>query len=321
VRTGLPGRPRKSPARAKIQGPDEYSCYVNTSIPPEYTAIAETPITAAIKGPDAIEWRKAIKDELFSHIENETWDIVNRPKNQSVIGCRIVLRDKLNSDGSIARRKARLVAKGFSQKLGVDFRETFAPVTRMSSIRTICALAVQNDLEIQQLDITTAYLNGKIDEEIYMEIPDLLQELLPEMINECEDVNLRDKATRMLQSLKSGQKACLLRKALYGLKQAGRQWHLTLRNELRRVGAHPSNGDASVYTAARNGKRMIIAAYVDDLIIANDDSKWIADIKKELKRNFKLRDLGRIQHCLGLEFDQSNGKMFICQEGYTKSLL
>jgi len=112
------------------------------------------------------------------------------------------------------------VAKGFSQKPGIDFRETFAPVARMSSIRTICALAVQNDLEVHQLDITTAYLNRKIDEEIYMKIPDLLQEL-PEMINECEDVNLRDKATKMLQSLEPGQKACLLRKALYGLKQAG----------------------------------------------------------------------------------------------------
>jgi len=177
------------------------------------------------------------------------------------------------------------VAKSFSQNPGVDFCETFAPVARMSSIRTICALAIQNDLEVHQLNIITAYLNGKIDEEIYMEIPNFFQELLSEMINECEDVNLREKATKMLQSLKPGQKAYLLRKALYRVKQAGRQWHLTLQDKLRRVGIHPSNGDTNIYTAARNGKRMIIAPYIDDLIIVSNDSEWIA-VKKELKRSF-----------------------------------
>jgi len=266
-----------------------------------YACVAETPINAATKGPDAIEWQKAIKREFHSHLKNNTWKIVDCPLNKNIIECRMILNNKYKPDGSIERRKAQLVAKGYSQRPGVDFRETFAPVTRMSSIRMISALAVQHRMEVHQLDITTVYLNGIIDEEIYMEIPEFLKKLLPEIIENCENSSLQAVARGMLRDLKSGDKVCLLNKALYGLKQAGRQWHQKLRQELQKLGLQPINGDSCVYSARRDEKLALIATYVDDLIIASNDTNWIQDIKRKLKESFELRDLNGINYCLGLD--------------------
>jgi len=319
IRTGRPGRPRKAPPQVKNRNIDEdESNYADVF---GYACVAETPINAATKGPDAIEWQKAIKKEFHSHLKNNTWKVVDRPPDKNVIGCRMILNNKYKPDGSIERRKARLVAKGYSQRPGVDFRETFAPVARMSSIRMISALAVQHRMEMHQLDVTTAYLNGTVDEEIYMEIPEFLKKFLSEIIEDCEDSSLQAVAQEMLRDLKSGDKVCLLNKALYGLKQAGRQWHRRLRQELQKLGLTPINGDSSVYTAKRDEKLVLIATYVDDLIIASNDTDWIQDIKRKLKESFELRDLKRINYCLGLEFTQNHEGIFICQNGYSKNLL
>jgi len=321
VRTGLPGRPRKAPAQARKENVEDVSCYVETHVPPESAYVAETPIAAPQEGPDVVEWRKAIKEEFYSHIKNETWNIIDRPTNRNIISCKMVLRNKYDPDGNIERRKVRLVARGFGQKPDVDFRETFAPVARMNSIRMVCALAVQHKLELHQLDVTTAYLNGIINEEIYMEIPELLEEMLPEMISECKISTLQNMAMKMLNKMKSGEKVCILNKAIYGLKQAGRQWHLKLRQDLQGLGMQPLNDDTSVYTARRNEKLMIIVTYVDNLIIACNDRSWISEVKSRMKLSFHLRNLGRISHCLGFEFDQTEGRIFISPEGYAKSLL
>lgn len=100
--------------------------------------------------------------------ENNTWDIIERSKGRKIIGCRIVLRNKYTATGDLERRKARLVAKGYNQQHGVDYTETFAPVARMSSVRMVAALAAQYGLTIHQLDVTTAFLNGEIEEGILM---------------------------------------------------------------------------------------------------------------------------------------------------------
>jgi len=121
---------------------------------------------------------KAIVSEVESILQHDTWKLVDRPKDKEVIGSRFVLRNKYHSDGTLERRKARLVARGFAQRPGFHFNETFAPVARMSSIRLLTALGARRSMHIRHLDIASAYLNGDIDEELFMEPPQLLEDAL-----------------------------------------------------------------------------------------------------------------------------------------------
>ena len=151
-----------------------------------------------------------MKDEIASLQKHETWEVVPHPPNQNIVSCKWVYRLKYNADGKVTRFKARLVARGFTQVFGVDYTETFAPVTRLETIRMLFALAVQKDWEVCQIDVKTAYLYGDLDEEIFMEPPNGLD--VPE-----------------------GHVLCL-RKALYGLKQAGRQWYRKLKGSMAEFG-------------------------------------------------------------------------------------
>lgn len=119
--------------------------------------------------------------EVRSLIKNNTWELIRRPNDQQTIGSRFVLRN-YDANGTIERRKARVVARGFSQRPGVDFHETFAPVARLSSIRTAAAVAAQHDMMIEQLDIATTYLNSDIEERILMESPEYLENILEHII-------------------------------------------------------------------------------------------------------------------------------------------
>ena len=180
-----------------------------------------------MSGSNTEEWKSAIEDQFRSLIRNDTWELVNRPQSRNVISRIIALRNKYGLDGEIERREARLVAKGFTQRPGIDFRETFATVARLSFFRTLTALAVENDLTFHQLDITTAYLNGRIEREIYIDLPELLKESLTEIaektkLQEAKNIaELHVKTIRMLNEIKTGGKVCLLKKGLYGLQQAG----------------------------------------------------------------------------------------------------
>lgn len=151
IRTGLRGRPRKlfHEPRESANSTAEY-----------YAFLAEVPLKRAMSGPDAAEWREAMIFEVKSVIGNDTWEVVTRPADHHIIGSRMVLKNKYRSDGSVEKRKARMIAQGFSQRPGVHFNETFAPVARISSIRLMMALAARYEMNIQQLDVTTAYLNG-----------------------------------------------------------------------------------------------------------------------------------------------------------------
>lgn len=178
---------------------------------------------------------EAISEEFVSLIKNNTWKVVDRPAQKNVIGCRTVLRNKFMADGTVERRKARAVAHGFKQRIGIDYHESYAPVTRLSSIRLLLALAVKHDLKIRQLDITTAYLNRSIEENIYMELPKLLKESLQRIVQEAEhQCEIKARASNMLKDLESGDKVCLLQKSLYGLKQAGHQWNMKI-NEILKI--------------------------------------------------------------------------------------
>lgn len=155
------------------------------------------------------------------------FDITEKPENRRVIGCRTVLANKYRADGSLEKRKARIVARGFTQRPGIDFGDTFAPVARLDSIRLLLALAVKLNMMVEQLDVTSAYLNGTLKEDIYMDVPEGFEESLAEIAEDTrEEKKIQEKAKGILGQIKSQNRpVCILNKALYGLKQAGKQWN------------------------------------------------------------------------------------------------
>jgi hypothetical protein len=155
-----------------------------------------TTIEQAYSSHDADLWKEAVRSEMDSIISNGTWEVVDRPYGCKPIGCKWVFKKKIRHDGTIERYKARLVAKGYTQKEGEDFFDTYSPVTRLTTIRVLISLAASYGLTIHQMDFKTAFLNRKLEEEIYMDQP--------------------------YGFIANGQegKACKLLKSLYGLKQA-----------------------------------------------------------------------------------------------------
>lgn len=162
-----------------------------------------------------------MQKELDALSKNKTWDLVPLPPGKKAIGCRWVFKVKLNADGSLERCKARLVAKGYNQKFGVDFTETFSPVVKMSNVRCILSVAASRKWDVFQLDVNNAFLHGDLVEEVYMNVPEGLDNPL----------NL----------------VCRLRKSLYGLRQASRQWADKLTHELLDQGFVQSKNDYSMF--------------------------------------------------------------------------
>jgi hypothetical protein len=220
--------------------------------------ISEIPARIA---PEVDEWYDAMGVEIRSIIKNNTWKLVKRPDDREVIGSRIVLRNKYTANGTLERRrKARLVAQGFSQRPGVHFKETFAPVARLSSIRLLASTAAQYDMNIRQFDVTCANLNGELEEEIFMEPSKYPLQVL-EMIQSEEDREVGNKARKMLKQLREGDHVCLLKKSLYGLRQPGRSWYAKLDGILRRFGAVPTKANPCVYQIGTGEESTLIAIY------------------------------------------------------------
>lgn len=317
LRTGKPGRPRKISTQDQVSS-DEMVC------------IGEVSVLEALKSDEKIYWEKAIQDEIFALMKNKTWQLVEWPQGKNVVDSKIILRKKLKSNGSLDKYKARLVARGFSQELGVDYFETFSPVARLSSIRKLISVALEEQMEIHQMDVITAYLNGRLDTEVYMKIPDHYEITLKRLLeselhntNKCQSII--DDALSALKQLKSGSKVCKLEKALYGLKQAGRMWYLKLDEKLNELGLKATTADPCVYSSRNDRTKIIVAIYVDDIIIASNDVEVIKEFKGKLSEVFEMKDLGKINFCVGIEFQETSidgkRKMKMCQTRYIKDVL
>ncbi|UYV68325.1 hypothetical protein LAZ67_5003884 [Cordylochernes scorpioides] len=288
IRTGKPGRPRKEYPTANLSTQE----LLEAKYLPDPKDAEE-----ALSGRDSYFWKKAMEEEFDSLIENKTWELVDPPKNRNIIGTKWVFKTKCNSDGSVERHKARLVAKGYSQQYGIDYEETFAPVVRQSTIRMFLALAVEYNLILHQMDVQSAYLNGEIKEEIFMTQPE------------------------NFVSRKYPEKVCRLKKAIYGLKQAGIVWHEKLDNELKNLGLKQLQSDNCVYIKHDEGI-LLVAIYVDDLIIAAEREDTLKSFKESMKRIFKIKDLGGINCCLGIRIQmKEDGSISIDQERYIEELL
>lgn len=304
IRTGARGRPRK----VYSENTENFAGYAT-----------EVPMDIAISGKDANEWLLAMVSEVKSMLEKDVWDLVERPQGKNVIDSRMVLTNKYGSDGTVSKRKARLVAR----RPGMDFSETFAPVARLSSIRLAAALAAHYGMSIHQVDIATAYLNGSLNEEIYMEVPGNIQNVLKKIIDlEQTDSQVEVVARKMLKQLQSGNKVCKLKKAIYGLKQAGRQWHTRLDEELRTLGLQSSNFDPCVYRFNEGEDLLLVIVYVDDILILSRNLEKIQRIKDGLTKAFSsVKDLGNVKYCLGIEFSINKGEVKLSQKMYIKKLL
>ena len=255
-------------------------------------------VEEALAGPQSSQWREAMGREIQSCVLAGTWQIVELPRGKKAVKCRWVFTVKENADGTIERFKARIVAKGFTQRPGIDFNETFAPVARFSSIRAILHLAACQDWELDQLDITTAFLNGDLDEEIFMEQPPGFEEGGPGSV-------------------------CRLQKSLYGLRQSPRQWNIKLHEALQQMGFTRLKSDNSVYLLREGSDIVIMAVYVDDQMLASNSRRLLDKVKRDLASRFTLRDLGALSVFLGVHITRDRGdrKISLSQSKYVDEIL
>lgn len=252
----------------------------------------------AITRHDSERWKEAMQVEYEALMDNQTWDLAELPNGRKPLRCKWVYKVKTYSDGSVERYKARLVIKGFSQVKGVDYNETFSPVVRYATVRYLMSMAVKMNLKIHQLDAVTAFLQGDLgDEDIYMDQPE-------GFVNPA-----------------SPRKVCRLKKALYGLKQASRVWNQKLNAELKRIGLKRSAYDTCVYFKIEGSMVLIVAVYVDDMLVFSNNQQWVDRLKKELMTKFQMKDLGLASKILGMRVTRERGRVMVDQESYINSLL
>lgn len=252
----------------------------------------------AMRCPDGNRWRKAAEEEYFMHMENRTWELVKLPPGKKAIGSGWVFKVKRNPDGSVERYKGRLVAKGYSQRPGQDYTEVFAPCSRAATVRTVLALAAVEDMHIRSVDISHAFINGELKEEIYMKQPEGFEELGPDYV-------------------------CKLNRSLYGIKQASRVWNKKLNSVLVSLGFKRLESDRSLYLYQRGDDRMIVPIHVDDITLTSKSLESLDKFVKELASHFELRDLGPTNFLLGIQItrDRPNRSIALSQPQYIDDML
>ncbi len=256
-------------------------------------------IAEAQASPEAQKWQGAMEEELASFAENNVWDLCELPPERKAVGLKWVYKLKRDEEGKVQRYKARLVAQGFSQRPGVDFGETYAPVARYETMRAVLAIACHQDLDLHQMDVKTAFLNGELQETIYVKQPKGFA------IKGQED------------------KVYKLNKAVYGLKQASRAWYEHLDKTLKAQGLQRSQHDPCLYWRKEGDKVIYVLVYVDDLIIAVNEDEWARKLKEALNAAYDIKDLGELRYCLGMlvERDRTKRTLHLTQEAFITDLL
>src|SRR6266498_4672036 len=243
------------------------------------------------------KWKEAMLEELTALEKHKTWNLVPSPLDKKVVGCKWVYTVKQNPDGKIERYKARLVAKGYSQTYGIDYDDTFTPMAKMSTVRTLISCATNYDWPLYQLDVKNAFLHGDLKEEVFMEVPPGF-------------------ATAQTKG-----KVLRLKKSLYGLKQSPRAWFDRFRRVMCNMGYKQCNGDHTVFYWHSGNHVTILAVYVDDIIITGDDTLEISRLKKNLNKEFEVKDLGQLRYFLGIEIARSPKGIVLSQRKYVLDLL
>jgi hypothetical protein len=252
----------------------------------------------AMEGPEKALWKEAVSAELDSLKRNGTYKYVDLPKGRKALRHKWVFKVKTKLDGS-HRYKARLVIKGFLQKEGVDYSETFAPVVKYKSLRLLLGIANQRNMEVHQMDVTTAFLNGDLEEEIYMVPPE----------------GLKEKG--------SEGKVWKLERSLYGLKQAPRCWNKKIHQYLESLGFKRNISDYATYSKGAGAEQVILALYVDDLLIMSEQLSEVLKVKAALSKKFEMVDFGEVSMVLGINVtrDRRKGTLQLDQERYAEEVL
>lgn len=246
------------------------------------------------------ELKEATIKEYKSLIKNNTWNLTTFPENKKSIGCKWVYKAKQNEKGEIITYKARLVAKGYTQKEGIDFNETFAPVIKFTTIRTMLAVTTLKNYKVHQMDISNAYLHVKVEEELY--------------INQPDGFKVTNKYGEEL--------VCKLNKSIYGLKQAGRNWNKLLDKWFKNNNFIVSKADPCLYILNNNDKDnyLVIAVYVDDMISITSSNELRSNIINKMKEDFKLVDMRKAKWILVTSINQLKGIIEINQEKYLNDI-
>ena len=241
-----------------------------------------------------------MQEELTSIRANSTYELVPLPPGRHAIGSKWVFKTKRHADGSVDRLKARLVAKGYLQQPGIDFTETFAPVVRFSSLRAILAIAAAADYEIHQMDVKTAFLNGDLEDTIYMQQPD--------------GHNAGGSQANHVWRLK---------KSLYGLKQAGRAWNQKMDAALAELGFTSLHSDGCVYIKRDSRSIQYVLVYVDDLLLVANNTTLLASTKVALSSRFDMKDMGEAHFILGVQIRRNRAKrqLSLSQREYVRTIL
>jgi hypothetical protein len=255
-------------------------------------------LAEALAREDGEWWYKSAYDEIKALVDNGTWKLVKLPPGRKAIGSRWVFVLKRKKDGSIDRYKGRLVAKGYSQRPGFDFKDTFAPTAKWATLRAVLAIAALEDLELESVDISSAFLNGELEEEVYMEQPEGFHQ------GSYDDI---------LQILKG----------IYGLRQSPRVWHKKLDSVLQQLGFKKVRCDHSIWIYQQGDTRVILPVFVDDMTIASKSKAAIQKVKDDLKKHFKIHDLGPTTFLLGVgvERDRAKRTLSLSQRQYILDML
>jgi hypothetical protein len=228
---------------------------------------------------------------------NGTWEVVSRPYGCKPTGCKWVFKKKLRPDGTIEKYETRLVGKGYNKR-GEDFFDTYSPVVRLTTIRVLLSLATSYDLLVHNMDVKITFLNGELEEEIYMD--------------QSDDFTVK------------GQEgvACKLLKSLYGLKQAPKQWRDKFDKTLTYVGFVVNKANKCVYYCFGGGEGVILCLYDDGILIFGTSLNVIKEVKEFLSQNFEMKDLGEADVILNIKLvREGDGGVTLLQSHYVKKVL
>ncbi|GJS98650.1 putative ribonuclease H-like domain-containing protein [Tanacetum coccineum] len=242
-------------------------------------------------------WVDAMQEELLQFKIQKVWILVDLPNGKKAIGTKWVYRNKKDERGVVVRNKARLVAQGHRQEEGIDYDEVFAPVARIEAIRIFLAFASYMGFIVYQMDVKSAFLYGKIDEEVYVSQP-------PGFVDP-----------------KYPKKVYKVVKALYGLHQAPRAWYATLSTFLLKSGYRRGTIDKTLFIKKDKNDIMLVQVYVDDIIFGSTKRSWCDEFEALMKSRFQMSSMGELTFFLGLQVKQKEDGIFISQDKYVAEIL
>ncbi|GJV07687.1 putative ribonuclease H-like domain-containing protein [Tanacetum coccineum] len=248
----------------------------------------------ALKDPS---WIEAMQEELLQFKLQEVWTLVDLPNGKRAIGSKWVFRNKKDERGMVIRNKARLVAQGYTQKEGIDYDEFFAPIARIEAIRLFLAYASFKDFVVYQMDVKSAFLYGKIEEEVYVCQPPGF-----------EDPDIPDRVYKV-------------EKALYGLHQAPSAWYETLPTYLLDNGFQRGKIDKTLFIKRHKGDILLVQVYVDDIIFSLTKKELCIAFEKLMHEKFQMSSMGELTFFLGLQVKQKKDGIFISQDKYVEEIL